>query len=173
VRFSRTSLLAAAAVLALAAPAHAQIPRADLWATINVCDTPDRPDTVGVRASMPGIERSRGVRMWLRFRVQYQREDDRRWVFIGEGGDSGWLDVGSARWARREAGQNFMLTPPEAGESFRLRGLVTYQWRRGEKVVRRLERRTRSGHPGTVGADPGHYSAAMCVVSTPTVEPTP
>ena len=32
------------------APAH-------LWATVNVCDTRARPDTIGIRGSMPGLRR--------------------------------------------------------------------------------------------------------------------
>src|SRR5687768_3887982 len=45
-----------------------------LWATVNVCDPADPPadigpDTIGIRASMPGARDGR-ERMYMRFRVQ-------------------------------------------------------------------------------------------------------
>ena len=135
-----------------------------LWATINVCDTADFADTVGIRASMPGLGNSR-ERLYMRFRVQYLRPSDGRWRDIGPGGDSGFVLVGSGRWRRREAGQNFTLNPPAAGRAFRVRGLVTFEWRRGQLVVRREQQRTHGGHRGTTGADPEGYSAASCVVT--------
>ena len=70
--------IAAACLLALlAAPAEAADKRERsvyrsplLWATVNVCDTEANPDTIGIRASIPGSG-VRGERMFLRFQVQY------------------------------------------------------------------------------------------------------
>ena len=55
----RLAWVAAVVVLALAvaAPAGAA---SNLWATVNVCDTPAHPGQVGLRASMPG--KPRGTR---------------------------------------------------------------------------------------------------------------
>lgn len=132
-----------------------------LWATINVCDTATHPDQIGIRGSMPGSRRRREV-MYMRFRVQYFSRSESRWRDIGRGADSGFIRVGSARHRVREAGWNFEFGRPPEGSSHVLRGLVSYQWRRGRRVVQRAERRTESGHPGTHGSDPPGYSRGLC-----------
>jgi hypothetical protein len=146
--------------------AHAATPPADasplLWATVNVCDTADHPDTVGVRGSMPGSGH-RDEEMFMRFQLQYFRAADNRWHNIGPSGDSGFIDVGSSRFRARQAGRDFTVTPPRNG-AFQLRGAVTFEWRRAGEVTRRARKRTRSGHPNTQGADPADFSAAICQV---------
>jgi hypothetical protein len=134
-----------------------------LWATINVCDTPQHPDTVGIRASMPGSGRTQ-ERMFMRFRIQYLDVTKQRWTDLGPTADSGFLLVGSARYRRRESGRNFSISPPPLGQSFQLRGVVTFEWRKGDQVVRRARKRTRSGHKGTLGSDPAGFTAADCVI---------
>jgi hypothetical protein len=160
----RSSLAAAALVLLLAPAAHAGKPDpGELWATVNVCDTKGRPDTVGLRASMPGSRR-KGETMTMRFQVQYYSEPDRLWHnFLGAGTDSGRVTVGSARYKARQSGWSFPFRP-RAGESFLLRGVVTFEWRRGSRIVRRVTRRTTSGHRPSV-ADPNGYSAANCRIT--------
>src|SRR4051812_4344046 len=66
-------------VLLFATPAHAaRYNGKRLWATINVCDTARYPDTVGVRASMPGTG-TPGEEMFMRFQVQYHSRVDHLW----------------------------------------------------------------------------------------------
>lgn len=136
-----------------------------LWATVNVCDTADHPDTIGIRGSMPGNGR-RDQEMWMRFQLQYRAADDGKWHNVGDTGDSGWIDVGSAKYQRRQAGRNFTVVPPATG-AFRLRGAVTFEWRRlnGVDVVRRARMSTTAGHGNTAGADPAGFSAATCSVA--------
>jgi hypothetical protein len=138
-----------------------------LWATINVCDTAKHPDTIGIRASMPGSGK-RGERMYMRFQVQYFKPSTREWARGDATADSDFRPVGAARYTRRESGWNFAITPPPPGQSYRLRGVVTFEWRKGDKVVRRATKRTRSGHRGTTGADPAGYSAAECQIAAKT-----
>ncbi|MCW3040177.1 MAG: hypothetical protein JWM31_2082 [Solirubrobacterales bacterium] len=160
--------LLAVGVAVLAAPeagdAAATKPSSLLWATVNVCDTADHPDTIGIRGSMPG----NGVRaqeMYMRFQLQYlATDDDGRWHNIGASGDSGWIDAGSAKYRRRQTGRNFTVRPPESG-AFRLRGAVTFEWRKGTDVVRRARMSTTGGHGNTAGADPRGFSAASCSVA--------
>jgi hypothetical protein len=133
-----------------------------LWATVNVCDTPAHPDTVGIRGSMPGSG-VRAEQMFMRFQLQYYRASDNRWHNIGASGDSDFIAVGSGRYRARQTGRNFTVTPPASG-SFILRGAVTFEWRKDGEVVRRARKRTRSGHPRTAGADPKGFSAATCQV---------
>lgn len=135
-----------------------------LWATVNVCDTEAKPNTVGIRASMPGSG-FRRERMFVRFQVQYLSMRDSKWHNLGADGDSGWVALGSGRFKARQAGRDFLMAQPEAGQTFRVRGAVTFEWRRGTKVVRRVRKRTEKGHPGTRGADPPSFSAASCVIS--------
>src|SRR3954452_2937387 len=130
-----------------------------LWATVNVCDTPASPDTIGIRGSIPGSG-VRGESMFMRFQVQYFSRSEKRWHNITEGADSGWVAAGSARYRARQAGWSFRFTPPTNGGSHLLRGAVTFEWRKDAKVVRRARKRTTSGHHSAAGADPPNYSAA-------------
>lgn len=167
VRFIVLTLLAA---LALPATASAAAPRTidksrHLWATVNICDTARYPDTMGVRASMPGSGK-RSERMYMRFRAQFFSDVDERWHnFTSAGADSGWVLVGSAHYKARQSGWlfPFKLRP---GQRYELRGAVSFQWRRGKRVVRRAAKRTRAGHRSAVG-DPRRYSAATCAIAAP------
>jgi hypothetical protein len=162
---SMRRLLFLTVVLALTtAPAGAEtVDRSrDLWATVNICDTPQSPDTLGVRASMPGSTR-KGERMYMRFRAQFFSDTDNRWHnFTTAGTDSGFVPVGSARYRARQSGWTFPfeLAP---GQRYELRGVVNFEWRKGRRVVRRAVKRTTSGRKPDV-AEPKGYSAATCVI---------
>jgi hypothetical protein len=162
-RAALPSLVALGAALVAAAPAGARASDASrLWATINVCDTAKQAHTVGVRVSMPGAGARTKQRMYARFRLQF-RDDDGGWSPVGDSADSGFVSLGSARVAARRIGRSFVIAPPDTG-SFVLRGEVTYQWRIGDRVVRRAVRRTASGHPTGAG-DPADFSAATCKIA--------
>ena len=151
--FRLTLILALLLLASTAAPAWAG--GADLWATVNVCDTAAHPDEIGVRSSMPGG--TRRTRLLVRFRVQYRDLTDGRWRYV-RGADSGWRRIGRGRRAR-ESGWSFEV----AGEGTRiLRGVVGFRWRRGDRIVRRARRVTQAGHHSTAGADPEDFSAATC-----------
>ena len=134
-----------------------------LWSTINVCDSKKSPDAIGIRASMPGSGR-RGEVMFMRFQVQYKSQRDGLWhnFLKGAGTDSGRVKVGSARFKARQAGWEFPFMP-DKGERFVLRGVVTFEWRKDGKIVRRAKKKTEKGHPTSL-AEPKGYSAATCVV---------
>ena len=136
------------------------------WATVNICDTRDHPNAVGVSARMPG-DGAPGTELAMRFRLQYRRGGT--WVRVARA-DSGWVVAGrgDARSARR--GWTFMVTPPPSGRTFVFRGVVGFRWLNdevgdgGEPMLRTLIRFTRGGHPGTTGADPSDASVATCTV---------
>lgn len=134
-----------------------------LWATVNVCDTQDQPDTVGLRGSMPGSRDRREV-MYMRFQVQYFSATDGRWHRIRKGGDSGFVRVGRASFRARQSGRSFRFAPRNGG-SVLLRGVVTFEWRKSGEVVRRARKRTTAGHRSTAGADPRTYSASNCTIT--------
>ncbi len=157
------ALTASALPAAAAAPARAAQSARTPWATVNVCDTAAKPDTIGVRGAMLGLRRR--TAMYMRFRVQYADRQG-RWRTVQTGSaDSGWVRAGAARRETLDAGWSFRFRPPQGGGRFRLRGRVAFEWRRGARVVRRARALTSAGHPGTEGADPASYSAAECVVS--------
>jgi hypothetical protein len=155
-----TAILAAAPA---AAKSHSLYSSPFLWATVNVCDTPSNPDTIGVRGSMPGSGRS-GEQMYLRFRVQYFSRLEGRWHNIGRGADSGWIAVGSAQFKVRQAGWSFRFVPKTDGTTDLLRGVAVFEWRRGDEVVGHVQRRTRANHRSATGADPPGYSASNCEI---------
>lgn len=134
-----------------------------LWATVNVCDTHNSPNTIGIRGSMPGWRDGRET-MWMRFVVQYLSDVDDRWHDVIGGGDSGFVPVGSARLRAREGGRSFRINPNN-GKPVTLRGRVSFEWRLRGAVVRRARLRTRKGHASSAGADPPGYTAATCTIS--------
>jgi hypothetical protein len=159
----RGAVAAALTALALApAGAAAEPPpgQPDLWATVNVCDTPKRPDTIGIRASMPGIPR--GTRVAMRFRVQYRTRDG--WVDVADA-DSGWRRLGAAGGNAVQSGWSFTFARPSTGTVL-LRGVAWMRWRRGGHTVRRAEVPTSAGHRSSAGADPPGYSAATCALGS-------
>lgn len=133
-----------------------------VWATVNVCDTTNAPDTIGLRAAMPGTTH-KGATMRMRFQVQY-RNADGLWV-AGKGLDTGFLSIGSARVKSREAGHSFRVKAPAKGGSYLMRGLVSFEWRsKGGTLLSSKQRITEAGHKSTAGADPAGYSAATCTI---------
>ncbi len=132
-----------------------------LWATVNVCDSAKRPDTIGVRGSMPG-SRDGSERMYMRFQVQYFSPRDGTWHRIRKGGDSGFVRVGLAKFRARQSGRSFRFAPRNG--TVLLRGVVTFEWRKNGEVVRRARKRTTAGHRSTAGADPKGYSRSNCTI---------
>ncbi len=160
--FSFAALLLA---LVVPMPAAAAKPGAKLlWATVNLCDTAAAPDTVGIRASMPG----NGTRQRLYMRFEAQWFDASRQRFVASGASSRWIHVGSARFRSTQSGFSFQFAPPPPGTEFTMRGLVRFEWRAqreaGQVVVRRASRVTRGGIAGVEGGDPPGTSAATCVI---------
>jgi hypothetical protein len=132
---------------------------AALWATIDVCNPSDQPYTVGIRGSMPSDGQPHDA-MLMRFRLQYMDPTVKRWIDL-PGAASSYVAVGSAR-AARQAGRSFVLYAPPAGGSYTLRGVVSFQWRRGSRVVGAISRASSAGHRSVSGADPPNFSEAVC-----------
>jgi hypothetical protein len=149
-----------------------------LWATVNICDTFESPDAMGIRASMPGNGTSQ--RMYMRFSAQWYSGLQSRWVDVAHG-TSPWVYAGSARYQARQAGWSFDFQTPSYGHAYILRGTVQYQWRsmRRTKSVRRHRRVRRAGYRvarerqlltttgvrGVRGSDPKGTSKAMCAIA--------
>jgi hypothetical protein len=145
-----------------ATPEPTVLRSSQLWATIDVCNPADQPDTVGVRGSMPGDNHSKDA-MYMRFRLQYLDSSTKHWVDLANGADSGFIAVGAAKSAR-QAGFSFQLTPVAGKPAFMLRGVVSFEWRRGATVEYTISRPTTASHKSLSGADPAGFSAAECLI---------
>jgi hypothetical protein len=161
----------AALVLAGFVSATAEAAPRPVWATVNLCDQPSAPNSMGVRGNMPGTGRRR--RMYMRFRAQYWSEHDRGWRPVTGVGLSPWVYAGLTRNAARQAGWTFPFDSPPPGASFHVRGVVEFQWRARKRrhrrrprwvVVRRRRAVTRGGISGVEGADPPGTSLASCLI---------
>jgi hypothetical protein len=133
----------------------------ELWATIDLCDPADQPNTVGIRGSMPGDSES-NQKMYMSFRLQYLNTS-KQWVDLSSGASSGFLAVGGAMSAR-QGGTSFELKPSAGEAAVTLRGVVDFEWRHGKTVVLSAARTTAIGHTSLAGADPANFSAATCVI---------
>jgi hypothetical protein len=140
--------------------AHSLIHSRELWATVDVCNPKDQPNTIGIRGSMPGDGHAKDI-MYMRFRVQYLDATTKQWVNLGKGGDSGLLKLGSGALARQD-GFSVELAPVAGKPAFTLRGYVSFQWRKGATVLQSATRLTTSGHTSAAGADPRGFSATTC-----------
>jgi hypothetical protein len=132
-----------------------------LWATIDLCNPPDQPDTVGVRGSMPGDEHSKD-QMYMSFRLQYMNATTKQWVDLSNTAPS-FVAVGAAKSAR-QGGSSFELKPVAGNQGFTMRGVVSFQWRRGSTVEYTVSRPTTAGHQSLTGADPAGFTAATCQI---------
>jgi hypothetical protein len=136
------ALLLAALTSAPAGAAAAEKP-SDLWATVNLCDTPSKPGAVGVRVSIP---REKGApRQWARIRLQWFDGTDRAWRLVRSGGDAGWARIGIGT-RLVQGGTTFTFPPPKPGARIVLRGLVDVEWRDGTDVVDHARLTTTAGH---------------------------
>ena len=135
---------------------------ADLWATIDVCDPRDQPNTLGVRGSMPGDGRAKD-KMFMSFRVQFLDTSKMRWTNLSIDQRAPFVVVGGGRSARQD-GTSFQITPVAGRPAFTLRGVVRFQWKREGTVLLSLSRSTSAGRQSLAGADPPGFSAATCLI---------
>lgn len=133
-----------------------------LWATIDVCNPGDQPDTVGIRGSMPGNGHPHDT-MYMRFRLQYMNPTSKRWVDLSKGASSGYVSVGTGA-SPRQGGRSFKLGSTVGKSTFIMRGVVTFQWRHGAHVLISVSRPTSAGRESLAGADPAGFSAATCTI---------
>jgi hypothetical protein len=152
-----TLAVATALVAVAAAPASAQV-RPRPWATVNACDPPQAPGSIGVRVSVPNRA---DATQWMRVRIQFFDAARQSWRVVRSGGDGGFTKL-SDGGGRVLGGTTFTFTPPQPGSRIKLRGLVDVEWRRGRRVLSHVQVTTRGGHANA--ADP------LLALSAPTCE---
>ena len=151
--------VATAGVVAVAPIAGAQF-RPSPWATINACDPPSAPGSVGVRVAVPN---RRDAAQWVRIRIQFFDGASASWRVVRSGGEGGFTKL-SDGGGRVFGGTTFTFTQPTSGRQLKLRGLVDVEWRRGRRVLSRAQITTHAGHQS--GVDPLlALSAATCVIA--------
>ncbi len=133
----------------------------ELWATIDVCNPADQPNTIGIRGSMPGDGHAHD-KMYMSFRLQYMNTS-KQWVNLASGASSGFVAVGSGASAR-QGGTSFELKPVAGKPAVTLRGVVDFEWRQGKTVEVSAAEPSSAGHKSLAGADPANFSAATCVI---------
>jgi hypothetical protein len=133
-----------------------------LWSTIDVCNAPDQPNTVGIRGSMPGDHHDHDM-MYMRFRLQYMNAKTKAWTDLAGESPSSYTAVGSGA-SSRQAGRSFQLSPAAGQAPVTLRGVVSFEWRRGDSVLVQVSRPTSPGRDSLAGADPPGFSAISCVL---------
>jgi hypothetical protein len=136
-------VLAFAALALVPAAATATPDHPGLWATVNLCDSPSKPGSVGVRVSIP---REQGApQQWARIRLQWFDGTNRAWRLVRSGGDAGFARIGiGARLV--QGGTTFTFPLPKEGSRIVLRGLVDVEWRDATQVVDHERLNTTAGH---------------------------
>jgi hypothetical protein len=157
------ALVAASSSLAPAAATQPFRPLAqspELWATVDVCNAPHHPNTIGIRGSMP-TDGHPHDKLYMRFLVQSLDAATTQWADLGKSADSGFVLLGSAS-STRQAGRTFEFKPTTT--AYTLRGFIEFQWRRAGRVVHLLSQPTTAGHTSLAGAEPKGFSAATCTL---------
>jgi hypothetical protein len=115
----------------------------DLWATVNLCDSPAKPGAVGIRVSIP---REKGApQQWARIRLQWFDGNARAWRLVRSGGDAGFARIGIGT-RLVQGGTTFTFPLPKPGSRIVVRGLVDVEWRDGDEVVDHARLQTTAGH---------------------------
>jgi hypothetical protein len=159
------------------------------WATVNICDTDESPNALGVRASVPG--NGSNERIFARYTAQWWSGADQEWKSVGGSGTTDWVTLGDADMTFRQAGWTFRFVQPPEGTTYVMRGVLELQWRDQVQVARRAARKkarrhhrklrhvrraqrvavvrertllTKTGMKGVQGGDPAGLSKAMCLI---------
>ena len=138
-----------------AAPALDESPH--LWATVNICDTAQSPDTIG---SARRCRRGKGRRLLMRFRVQYSRVDGVAQLHVRAPTRAASPSAPGALQGAQSGWTFPFRSPASVHRPARRR---SFQWRRGGEVVRRAAESARAatGPPSTPRATP----RATCEIS--------
>jgi hypothetical protein len=142
-----------------AAEVRAAVARAarsrDLWATINICNTPRNPAKIGIRGQMPALGFT--SRLYMDVRIEYWSGSDKRFKPTNA---RQLIALGRTARAVHQSGAIFPFNP---GAGI-LRGVITFQWRLGRKVIGKVVRRTGHGYQHVDFGDPPGYSAGLCTI---------
>ena len=156
-----TTFAAAASAATSANPTPAQIRKAvaqaersdSLWATLNICNSKQYPETIGVRGQMPSL----GFAAWLSMNIQlnYYSTASRQFVLLPGGTHTTRLGRSSTKL--QQGGATWTFNSPVL-----LNASIQFVWRRDGKLLGETTETTTSGHPSAEFGSPAHYSAKQC-----------
>jgi hypothetical protein len=128
-----------------------------LWATVNICDTKHHPDEIGVRGQMPAL----GFPATLRMTIRLDYYSLRTAAFEPDPHVQVPDLLGTFSTGLHQGGGIFQFKPPVAP----LMGMVTFEWRVGNRLLGRATRLSTHGDKGVDAGDPPGTSHAVCRIS--------
>jgi hypothetical protein len=168
VMLAATSVLAGPATATATAtsnhPTAAQIRRAvrgaerspALWATVNICDTKQFPNTLGVRGQMPAL----GFGASLSIDIQVEFFDKTQNRFRPVPSATMKIPLGHVANGLQQGGATFTFQQ----HTGLLSANVEFTWTRAGKVLAHTTRRATAGHKNADFGSPPHFSAARCTI---------
>ena len=128
-----------------------------LWATVNVCTSTSKLDTIGIRGQMPTL----GFPAWLSMSIQldYYSAAKKKFLPVTKGGQK-LVRVGRVSTGLQQDGALYTFKPA----SELVNASVTFIWKRSGKLLGQTTRTTTAGHPDADFGVPAHYSAQQCKI---------
>jgi hypothetical protein len=157
--------MAAANASTNGSPTRSQIKKAvaqaehskSLWATVNICNGPSFPDTVGIRGQMPSL--GFPARLSMDIQLNYFSTTEQRFLPLPVGGQR-LLQLGRSSNRLQQGGALFSFNP-HAGL---FDATVKFIWRRSGKLLGETMHPTTAEHPNAKYGSPAHYSANQCQI---------
>ena len=134
----------------------------DLWATVNVCtSSPTVPpgDVVGIRGQMPSLGFKTALVMDVS--VDYWNYTDGQFESANA---SSTISLGEGTHGVHQGGVSFPFAPGQ-GNTYLVRGTITFEWKMGTKVVGTVTRNTGHGYSNVGFSDPPGFSAGTCTLT--------
>jgi hypothetical protein len=128
-----------------------------LWATVNVCTSTSKQDTIGIRGQMPTL----GFAAWLSMSIQlnYYSATKKKFLPVTKGGQK-LVRIGRVSTGLQQDGALYNFEPA----SELVNASVTFIWRRSGRLLGQTVRTTTPGHPDADFGVPAHYSAQQCKI---------
>lgn len=130
---------------------------AQLWATVNVCNSHRYPNELGIRGQMPAL----GFPAWLSMEVKlyYYVSSQKRFAPVITNGTK-LVRLGRSSSGLQQSGALFQFSPHQP----RLMATVRFIWRRSGRLLGTVTRSTTAGHHSADFGSPPHHSAATCKI---------
>jgi hypothetical protein len=132
----------------------------DLWATINICNTAQFPNYIGVRGQMPALGFTATISMDVG--VEYYSIASKKFEQVGS---VQHVNLGRSTKGVHQGGVRFPFQAPAAGETYQLRGFITFNWWYRGKLIGSAVHRTKHGQKNVDYSDPPGYSAGICLIT--------
>jgi hypothetical protein len=129
----------------------------NLWATVNICNTKNHPNVVGIRGQMPAL----GFNSLLSMQVELRYWSDAAKRYKALPSTRQTIALGTEKAGLHQSGLSFRFSP-HAGT---LAGTIRFEWRLNRRSIGHAVRHTSPDHPDADQGDPVHFSAGKCDIS--------